>query len=56
MKTMSNLFKNNIREYGMLIALIVIMIFFYFMTDGILMKPILFYRTATSSSWRWACC
>ena len=40
MKTLSNLFKNNIREYGMLIALIVIMIFFYFMTDGILMKPI----------------
>lgn len=40
MKTMSNLFKNNIREYGMLIALIVIMIFFYFMTDGILMKPV----------------
>jgi putative multiple sugar transport system permease protein len=37
---MSNLFKNNIREYGMLIALVVIMIFFYFMTDGILMKPI----------------
>lgn len=40
MKTLSNLFKNNIREYGMLIALIVIMVFFYFMTDGILMKPI----------------
>lgn len=40
MKTMSNLFKNNIREYGMLIALIVIMIFFYFMTDGILLKPV----------------
>ncbi len=40
MKTLSNLFKNNIREYGMLIALIVIMIFFYFMTEGILMKPI----------------
>ncbi len=40
MKTLSNLFKSNIREYGMLIALIVIMIFFYFMTDGILMKPI----------------
>ena len=40
MKTLSNLFKNNIREYGMLIALIVIMIFFYFMTDGILLKPI----------------
>ena len=40
MKTLSNLFKNNIREYGMLIALVVIMIFFYFMTDGILLKPI----------------
>lgn len=40
MKTLSNLFKNNIREYGMLIALIVVMIFFYFVTDGILMKPI----------------
>ena len=40
MKTLSNLFKNNIREYGMLIALIVIMIFFYFMTGGILMKPV----------------
>lgn len=40
MKTLSNLFRNNIREYGMLIALIVIMIFFYFMTDGILLKPI----------------
>lgn len=40
MKTLSNLFKNNIREYGMLVALIVIMIFFYFMTNGILMKPV----------------
>ena len=40
MKTLSNLFKSNIREYCMFIALIVIMIFFYFMTDGILMKPI----------------
>lgn len=40
MKTLSTLFRNNIREYGMLIALIVIMIFFYFMTDGILLKPI----------------
>ncbi len=40
MRTLSSLFKNNIREYGMLITLIVIMVFFYFMTDGILMKPI----------------
>ncbi|MBL8101956.1 MAG: sugar ABC transporter permease [Anaerolineales bacterium] len=40
MKTLSNLFKNNIREYGMLIALVAIMIFFYFVTDGILMRPV----------------
>jgi putative multiple sugar transport system permease protein len=40
MKTLSNLFKNNIREYGMLIALVAIMIFFYFATEGILMRPV----------------
>ena len=40
MKTLSSIFKSNIREYGMLIALIAIMIFFYFVTDGILMRPI----------------
>src|SRR5689334_10512921 len=38
--TLSNLFRNNIREYGMLIALIAIMIFFQIRTDGILMKPV----------------
>lgn len=40
MKTLSGLFKNNIREYGMLIALVAIMIFFYFTTEGILMRPV----------------
>ncbi|HAX69749.1 MAG TPA: ABC transporter permease, partial [Anaerolineae bacterium] len=40
MKTLSTLFKSNIREYGMLIALITIMIFFQYQTDGILMRPI----------------
>ncbi|MEK6220794.1 MAG: sugar ABC transporter permease [Chloroflexota bacterium] len=40
MKTLSNLFKNNVREYGMLIALIAIMAFFQIRTEGILMKPI----------------
>ncbi len=40
MKTLTTLFKNNIREYGMLIALIVIMIFFQVRTEGILMKPV----------------
>jgi putative multiple sugar transport system permease protein len=39
-KTLSDLFRSNIREYGMLIALAAIMIFFYFVTDGILMRPI----------------
>ncbi len=40
MKTLATLFKNNVREYGMLIALIAIMIFFQYKTDGILMKPV----------------
>ena len=40
MKTLTTLFKNNIREYGMLIALIAIMVFFQFRTEGILMKPV----------------
>jgi putative multiple sugar transport system permease protein len=40
MKTLSTLFRNNIREYGMLIALIAIMVFFQFQTGGILFKPV----------------
>ncbi|MCM2290734.1 sugar ABC transporter permease [Allorhizobium sp. BGMRC 0089] len=32
--------RNNIREYGMLIALVVIMVFFQFYTGGILFKPV----------------
>lgn len=40
MKTLTDLFKSNIREYGMLIALIAIMAFFQYQTDGILMKPV----------------
>lgn len=32
--------KGNIREYGMLIALIAIMIFFQWRTDGVLFKPV----------------
>jgi len=40
MKTLATLFRNNIREYGMLIALIVVMLFFQFQTGGILMKPV----------------
>jgi len=40
MKTLASLFKKNIREYGMLIALVMIMVFFQWKTGGILMKPI----------------
>jgi len=32
--------KNNIREYGMLLSLVVIMGFFQYMTDGTLLKPL----------------
>jgi putative multiple sugar transport system permease protein len=40
MKTLSTLFRNNVREYGMLIALIAVMVFFQVRTDGVLMKPV----------------
>jgi len=40
MKTLSTLFRNNIREYGMLIALIAVMVFFQVQTNGVLFKPV----------------
>jgi putative multiple sugar transport system permease protein len=40
MKTLTTLFRENIRQYSMLIALIAIMAFFQVMTDGTLMKPV----------------
>jgi putative multiple sugar transport system permease protein len=40
MKTLSTLFKNNVREYGMLIALVAVMLFFQVITNGILFKPV----------------
>ena len=39
METIKNIFKNNIRQYAMLIALIVIMAFFQIATNGILLVP-----------------
>src|SRR5512133_1842799 len=40
MKTLTTLFRNNIREYGMLIALIAVMLFFQIQTKGILFRPV----------------
>ncbi|WP_152401861.1 multiple monosaccharide ABC transporter permease [Paenibacillus cellulositrophicus] len=40
METLVKLFKNNIRQYGMIIALVVIMILFEMITGGLLLKPI----------------
>jgi putative multiple sugar transport system permease protein len=40
MKTLTGLFKSNIREDGMLIALIAVMVFFQIQTAGVLMKPV----------------
>jgi putative multiple sugar transport system permease protein len=37
---LGELFRSNIRQYGMLIALIAIMIFFQIRTEGILLKPL----------------
>lgn len=39
MEAIKNIFKNNIRQYAMLIALVVIMAFFQIKTDGILLVP-----------------
>lgn len=38
--SMSGFFKDNVREYGILIALVVIMALAQFLTDGILLKPL----------------
>ncbi len=40
MGAISEIFKKNIRQYGMIIALIFISIFFQILTDGILLKPL----------------
>ncbi len=39
-RVLTKSWKGNIREYGMLMALVVIMLFFQFLTDGVLMKPL----------------
>lgn len=39
MDTIKNIFKNNIRQYAMLIALVVIMAFFQIATKGVLLLP-----------------
>lgn len=38
--SVSHFIKSNIREYGMLLSLIVIMVFFQYMTNGTLFKPL----------------
>jgi putative multiple sugar transport system permease protein len=40
METLKQMFKNNIREYGMVIALVSIMIFFEIASNGVLLKPL----------------
>ncbi|GAA0137773.1 sugar ABC transporter permease [Paenibacillus sp. YSY-4.3] len=40
MQMISELFKKNIRQYGMIIALVFITILFQILTDGILLKPL----------------
>jgi putative multiple sugar transport system permease protein len=40
METLSKMFKSNIRQYGMIIALVLITVFFQIMTDGVLLKSL----------------
>lgn len=51
MKTLITLFRNNVREYGMLIALIAIMAFFQVATNGTLMKPVNITNLALQNSY-----
>ena len=39
METVKNILRNNIRQYAMLIALVLIMAFFQFTTKGVLLLP-----------------
>ncbi|ABX06297.1 MAG TPA: sugar ABC transporter permease [Herpetosiphon sp.] len=38
--TVVDFFKNNMREYGMLVALVIIVLYFQFQTDGVLLQPL----------------
>src|SRR5436305_10997187 len=40
LKALAPLLRSNVREYGMLIALIAVMLFFQVTTNGILFKPV----------------
>ncbi|UUZ80295.1 sugar ABC transporter permease [Paenibacillus sp. P26] len=40
MQTVVNLFKNNFRQYGMIIALVLISLLFQILSDGTLLKPL----------------
>jgi putative multiple sugar transport system permease protein len=40
MNMLASLFKANIRQYGMIIALVLIMLLFHILSDGILMQPL----------------
>lgn len=40
METIKKIFKSNVRQYGMLIALVSIMLLFQVLTDGLLLKPL----------------
>ena len=51
MDSVKTIIKRNMRQYAMLIALIVIMIFFQITTDGILLKPINVHRLILQNSY-----
>lgn len=38
--TVVDFVKNNMREYGMLVALVIIVLYFQFQTDGVLLQPL----------------
>ena len=40
MKYLKALFKGNIRQYGMIIVMVVMAVFFHFATQGLLLTPL----------------
>ena len=40
MKYLKQLFKGNIRQYGMIVVMVVMAIFFHLVTDGLLLTPL----------------
>jgi putative multiple sugar transport system permease protein len=51
MNSLKNIMRGNIRQYGMIVALLVLVVGFQFLTDGILLKPLNLTNLITQNSY-----